>query len=90
MVIIKCDNRGLWCNINRAERERENGNIIVCRENYFPSLKEFRIPVVVRFVEFICCRMGECEEVIVVFVAEAGAASRGQQEDNRIQIGADH
>ena len=72
------------------QRERENGNIIVCWENYFPSLKEFRIPVVVRFVEFICCRMGECEEVIVVFVAEAGAASRGQQEDNRIQIGADH
>ena len=27
MVIIKCDNAGLWCNINR---ERENGNIIVC------------------------------------------------------------
>ena len=61
----------------------------MCRENYFPSLKEFRIPVVVRFVEFICFRIGECEEVIVVFVAEAGPASRGQ-EDNRIQIGTDH
>ena len=28
--------------------------------------------------------------MIVVFVAEAGPASRGHQEDNRIQIGADH
>ena len=63
----------------------------VCWENFFPNLREFKVPtVVVRFVEFICCRIGECEEVIVVFVAEAGPASRGHQEDNRIQIGADH
>ena len=39
MVIIKCDNAGLWCNINRAG-ERENGNIIVCVEKIiFPALE---------------------------------------------------
>ena len=76
MVIIKCDNAGLWCNINR-ERARENGNIIIlCYYFPFPGFKI----LVVRFVEFICWP-GECEEVIVVFVAEAGASlarTRGQ------------
>ena len=77
MVIIKCDNAGLWCNINR-ERARENGNIIIlCLGNYFP-FPGFK--TLVRFVEFICW-LGKCEEVIVVFVAEAGASlarTRGQ------------
>ena len=48
----------------------------VCLGNYFPGFKI----LVVRFVEFIFW-LGECEEVIVVFVAEAGASlarTRGQ------------
>ena len=79
MVIIKCDNAGLWCNINR-ERARENGNIIFCVfQIFFSFFTGFKI-LIVRFVEFICWP-GECEEVIVVFVAEAEASltrTRGQ------------
>ena len=59
-------------------RERGKMEILyfVCLGNYFPGFKI----LVVRFVEFICWP-GECEEVIVVFVAEAGASlarTRGQ------------
>ena len=40
MVILKCDNAGLWCNINR-ESARENGIILyfVCLGNYFPGFE---------------------------------------------------